>query len=176
MINKLVLCGASALLMLSGPAVAQKAAAAPNDAQIAHIAYTAGQLDLDAGKQALAKSHNKAVRSFAETMVRDHGAVNEQALALVRKLHVTPQDNATSEALTKQAREKARDLGKLNGSAFDRAYIQNEVAFHRTVNGALKTVLIPSAHNAELKSLLETGLTLFQEHQKHAEQLEKNLR
>ena len=158
-----------------GSGVAQKAAA-PNDAQIAHIAYTAGQLDLDAGKQALAKSHNKAVRSFAETMVRDHGAVNDQALALVKKLHVTPQDNATSEALTKQAKDKARELAKLRGHAFDRAYIQNEVAFHRTVNGALKTTLIPSAHNAELKSLLETGLTLFQEHQKHAEQLATNLR
>src|SRR6185503_20127680 len=175
MFNKLVLCGASALLMLSGPAVAQNAAA-PNDAQIAHIAYTAGQLDVEAGKQALAKSHNKAVRSFAETMVRDHGAVNEQALALVKKLHVIPQDNTTSEALTKQAGEKARELGKLSGDAFDRAYIQNEVAFHRTVNGALSGTLIPGAHNAELKSLLETGLTLFQEHQKHAEQLEKNLR
>jgi len=175
MFNKLVLCGASALLMLSGPAVAQNAAA-PNDAQIAHIAYTAGQLDVEAGKQALAKSHNKAVRSFAETMVRDHGAVNEQALALVKKLHVIPQDNTTSEALTKQAGEKARELGKLSGDAFDRAYIQNEVAFHRTVNGAPSGTLIPGAHNAELKSLLETGLTLFQEHQKHAEQLEKNLR
>jgi putative membrane protein len=174
-INKLVLCGASALLMLSGPAVAEKAAA-PNDAQIAHIAYTAGQLDVDAGKQALAKSHNKTIRSFAQTMVRDHAAVNDQALALVKKLHVTPQDNATSEALTKQAREKARELSKLRGHAFDRAYIQNEVAFHRTVNGALKTTLIPSAHNAELKSLLETGLTLFQEHQKHAEQIATNLR
>jgi len=173
MINKLVLCGASALLMLSGPAAA---ATAPNDAQIAHIAYTAGQLDVEAGKQALAKSHNKAVRSFAQTMVRDHRAVNEQALALVKKLHVTPQDNATSEALTKQAKDKARALGKLRGAAFDRAYVQNEVAFHRTVNGALSTTLIPSAHNAELKSLLETGLTLFQEHQKHAEQLAKNLR
>jgi putative membrane protein len=175
MINKLILCGVSALLMLSGPAVAQKSAA-PNDAQIAHIAYTADQLDLDAGKQALAKSHNKAVRSFAATMVRDHGAVNEQALALLNKLNVTPQDNATSEALTKQAKDKGRELAKLNGRAFDRAYIQNEVAFHRTVNGALKTVLIPSADNAELKSLLERGLTLFQEHQTHAEQLETTLR
>jgi putative membrane protein len=174
-INKLVLCGASALLILSGPAVAEKAAA-PNDAQIAHIAYTAGQLDVDAGKQALAKSHNKTIRSFAQTMVRDHAAVNDRALALVKKLHVTPQDNATSEALTKQASEKARELSKLRGHAFDRAYIQNEVAFHRTVNGALKTTLIPSAHNAELKSLLETGLTLFQEHQKHAEQIATNLR
>ena len=175
MINKLVLCGASALLMLSGPAVAEKAAA-PNDAQIAHIAYTAGQIDVAAGKQALARSHNKAVRSFAETMVRDHGAVNQQALALVKKLHVTPQDNATSEALTKQAKAKARELGKLSGNAFDRAYVQNEVAFHRTVTGAMSTTLIPDAHNGELKSLLETGLTLFKEHQKHAEQLAKDLR
>jgi putative membrane protein len=174
MINKFVLCGASALLMLSGPAAAQKPAA-PNDAQIAHIAYTAGQLDVDAGKQALAKSRNKAVRSFAETMVRDHSAVNEQALTLVKKLHVTPQDNATSDALTKEAKTKARELSNLRGSAFDRAYIQNEVAYHRTVNGALKTTLIPGAYNAELKSLLETGLTLFEDHQKHAEELEAKL-
>ena len=175
MINKLVLCGASALLMISSSAVAQEAAH-PSDAQIAHIAYTAGQLDVDAGKQALAKSHNKVVRTFAQTMVRDHSAVNVQALALVKKLGVVPQDNATSEALTKQAGDKARELSKLSGNAFDRAYIQNEVAFHRTVNGALSTMLIPSAHNAELKSLLETGLTLFQEHLKHAEQIATNLR
>lgn len=175
MINKLVLCGASALLMISSVSNA-KDAARPNDAQIAHIAYTAGELDVKASKQALAKSHNKAVRSFAQTMVRDHSAVNDQALALVKKLGVTPQDNATSEALTKGAKEKQLELSKLSGKAFDRAYVQNEVAFHRTVNGALSTTLIPSAHNAELKSLLETGLTLFQEHQKHAEQLAKNLR
>ena len=175
MINKLVLCGASALLLISSPTFAQEAAR-PNDAQIAHIAYTAGELDVEAGKQALAKSNNKAVRSFAETMVRDHGAVNDQALALVKKLGVTPEANATSKALTTQAKEKSRELSKLSGKSFDRAYIQNEVAFHRTVNGALSTTLIPSAHNAELKSLLETGLTLFQEHQKHAEQLAKNLR
>lgn len=173
MIDKFLLCAASTLLLVSGPASSREAG--PNDAQIAHIAYTAGQLDVDAGKQALAKSHNKTVRSFAQTMVRDHAAVNEQALTLVKKLGVTPQD-ATSEALTKQAKEKADELSKLSGRSFDRAYIQNEIAFHRTVNGALSTALIPSAHNAELKSLLKTGLTLFQEHQKHAEQLAKNLR
>ena len=175
MIDKFFLCTVSALLLISVPASSREAAA-PNDAQIAHIAYTAGQLDMDAGKQALAKSHNKAVRSFAQTMIRDHAAVNDQAVALVKKLGVTPQDNATSKALARQANETAVELSKLSGKSFDRAYIQNEVAFHRTVNGALNTTLIPSAHNAELKSLLKTGLTLFQEHQKHAEQLAKNLR
>lgn len=175
MLNRLVLSGASALLLFSSSTFAHEAPR-PNDAEIAHIAYTAGQLDVEASKQALAKSSNEAVRSFAQTMVRDHAAVNDQALALVKKLNVTPQANATSEALTKQAKETAGELSKLRGEAFDRAYVQNEVAFHRTVNGALSSTLIPQAQNPELKSLLETGLTLFQEHQKHAELLAKNLK
>ena len=174
MIHKFLLCTASALLLIAAPASGHEAAH-PSDAQIAHIAYTAGQIDVEAGKQALARSNNKAVRSFAQTMVRDHSAVNGQALALVKRLGVTPAPNATSEALTSQARNKARALGALRGQAFDRAYVENEVAFHRTVNGALGTTLIPAASNPDLKSLLETGLALFQEHQRHAEQLEKTL-
>jgi putative membrane protein len=152
------------------------AAAGPTDPQIAHIAYTAGVIDVAAGKQALAKSHNKAVRAFAEEMVRDHTAVNDKALALVKKLKVTPQDNPTSQALNKGAKAELDKLAKLNGAAFDRAYIANEVAYHKTVNGALAKTLIPNAHNAELKSLLETGLTLFKEHQAHAEQIAKTVK
>jgi putative membrane protein len=66
-------------------------------------------------------------------------------------------------------------LAKLNGAAFDRAYLQNEIAYHRTVNAALSGTLIPSARNAELKELLGTGLKLFQEHQSHAEHLAQQL-
>ena len=58
--------------------------AKPNDAQIAHIAYTAGQNDINSAKLALEKSKNKEVRDFAENMVRDHTAVNDQALAACR--------------------------------------------------------------------------------------------
>ena len=97
--------------------------------------------------------------------------MNDKALALVKKLKVTPADNATSQALAKQAKETETKLAGLDGAAFDKAYAANEVAFHRTVNGALKDTLIPSADNAELKGLLETGLTLFGEHQAHAEHL-----
>ena len=146
-------------------------AQAPNDAQIAHIAYTAGVVDIAAGKQALKKSHNKAVRGFAQEMVRDHAAVNDQALALVKKLGVTPQDNPTSQGIAKGGADELKSLGALKGKAFDKAYVANEIAYHKTVNGALSTVLIPNAQNAELKSLLQTGLKLFQEHQMHAEHL-----
>ena len=171
MTAKSSLLAAAAAFAIATVAAPVLADSGPSDAQIAHIAYTAGALDVTAAKQALAKSQNAEVRSFAELMVRDHEAVNGKALELVKKLGVTPEDNATSEALTKQAAATNADLEKLQGAAFDRAYVQNEVAFHRTVNGALKTTLIPSADNGELKSLLETGLALFGEHQTHAEQL-----
>ena len=141
------------------------------DPQIANIAYTAGQIDIEAAELALKKTENADVRAFAELMARDHTAVNDQALALVKRLNVTPEDNSTSAALTKQAADTKARLEKLSGVEFDRAYIENEVAYHTTVNGALKTTLIPGAQNAELKALLETGLTLFQEHQVHAEHL-----
>src|SRR5579884_1405343 len=163
----------TAAFLAAAPAFA---AAAPTDPQIAHIAYTAGNIDIAAGKQALAKTHNKMVRDFAQQMVRDHTAVNDKALALVKKLHVTPQDNPTSQSLTKAADAERAKLAKLSGAAFDREYINNEVAYHKTVNGALATVLIPNAKNGELKSLLQTGLTLFKEHQAHAEQVAKALK
>jgi putative membrane protein len=166
------LLGAAAILMAASPAIA----AGPTDPQIAHIAYTAGNLDVAAGKQALARSHNRAIRSFAQEMIRDHQAVNAKALALVKKLHVTPEANDTSRSLTKAAEATRARLSHLRGAAFDRAYIDNEVAYHKTVNGALESTLIPNANNGELKSLLETGLTLFREHQAHAEQVAKALK
>ena len=169
---KIALIGATALI-LAAPSVA---ADAPTDPQIAHIAYTAGNIDIAAAKQALARSHNKTVRSFAQQMVRDHTAVNQKALALVKKLHVTPEANPTSAGLSKQAKATLARLSKLHGHSFDRAYAQNEVSYHQTVNGALESTLIPSAKNGELKSLLETGLTLFKEHQAHAEQVAKALK
>jgi putative membrane protein len=166
MFNRLATAFA-ALLLISGAASAQ--GAKPNDAQIAHIAYTAGLADIENAKQALKISKNKEVRAFAQDMERDHKAVNDKALALVKKLKVTPQDNDTSKSIAKgQADERAK-LAKLKGAAFDKAYIENEVAYHKTVNGALQNTLIPSASNAELKSLLETGLKIFQGHQQHAE-------
>lgn len=147
----------------------------PTDPQIAHIAYTAGLLDVEAGKQALEKSQNKDVRAFAQRMIGDHTAVNDQALALVKKLNVTPEDNPTSQSLTKQADTTREKLAELTGAAFDKAYVDNEVAYHKTVNSALSTTLIPDAQNAELKSLLENGLKVFESHLEHAEHLAQQL-
>jgi len=166
---------ATAFCLLSGAAFAQ-APAKPSDPQIAHIAYAAGQLDIAAANQAISKSNNKEVVAFAQDMMRDHEAVNKQALSLVKKLGVTPEDNDTSRSLSKGAAEKVTELAKLGGAAYDKAYIANEVAYHKAVNGALENLLIPSASNAELKSLLQTGLKIFQGHQQHAEHVAASLK
>lgn len=171
--NRIAVAFAS-LLLVTGAASAQ--GAKPNDAQIAHIAYTAGLADIANAQQALKKTKNKEVRAFAQDMARDHKAVNDKALALVKKLKVTPQDNDTSKSIAKGQADARAKLSKLKGAAFDKAYIANEVAYHKTVNGVLETVLIPSASNAELKSLLETGLKIFQGHLEHAEHVASELK
>ncbi len=176
MFKTLALASAFTLALAAPAVVHAQAAAKPNDAQIAHIAYTAGVIDVAAGNQALAKSKNKEVRAFATEMVADHTAVNDKALALVKKLGVTPQDNPTSQGLSTAAAAELKTLGALKGAAFDKAYVDNEVAYHKTVNGALSGTLIPDASNAELKSLLQTGLKLFTEHQMHAEHLAGELK
>ena len=168
------LLAATALLLAS--AASANPAPGPSDAEIAHIAYTAGQIDIAAARQALAKTKSAEVRGFAEVMLRDHQAVEAKALDLVKKLGVTPADNGTSQALAKQAAATSQKLAALEGAEFDRAYMQNEAAYHQAVNGALRSTLIPSADNAELKALLETGVALFGEHQKHAEALAAQLK
>ena len=164
----------AALSLLGGAALAQ--GAKPTDPQIAHIAYTAGVIDIAAAKQAIEKADNKDVKSFAQDMVDTIVAVEGQKLVKENEAKVTPEDNDTSKTLSKQAADKLAELNNLKGAEYDKAYVANEVAYHKAVNGALETQLIPSASNAELKSLLQTGLKIFQGHQQHAEQVAAKLK
>jgi putative membrane protein len=145
-------------------------------AAFAALLLATGTADIKAAKLALGRSKNKEVIAFAKDMVRDHGAVNQKALALVKKLKVTPEDNDTSRSLVQKADEDRATLSKLHGAEFDKAYANNEVAYHKTVNGALETTLIPDASNPELKDLLSTGLKIFQGHEQHAEHLAETLK
>lgn len=159
------------LACAASPAHAQ----APNDAQIAAIVVTANQVDIDAGKLAESKASNTEVKAFGKQMVTDHSGVNKQAVALVTRLKVTPEDNATSKALKSGGADNVGNLEKLSGSAFDRAYVEHEVAYHQQVLDALDKTLIPSAQNAELKSLLVAVRPAFVAHLEHAKGLQASL-
>ena len=163
-----------AAIVLVAPALAL-AQGKPSDPQIAHIVVTANQIDIDAGKLAKSHSKNKEVQAFAQRMITDHTAVNKQAAALAKKLGVKPEDNDTSKALKKGAQDNMANLKKLKDGAFDKAYIQQEVAYHQQVLDAIDKVLVPSAQNAELKGLIEKVRPAIQTHLDHAKHLQADL-
>lgn len=150
-----------------------KAESSFNDLEIAHIAYTAGAIDIRYAHLALALSDDPEVRKFASLMIQDHTAVNQKALALVKKLQITPQDNAMSQQLAQQAQEIRTELSQLRGKAFAKRYAANELGYHQTVNQVVENVFIPQAQNTELKSLLAAALQTFKVHQGHAETMNK---
>jgi putative membrane protein len=151
------------------------AAEGPNDAQIAAIVVAANQVDIDAGKLATSRSHTADVQAFAKRMVIDHTGVNKSAVDLVTKLHVTPEDNPTSQSLKAGGDQNLSNLKTLKGHAFDKAYVDHEVAYHEQVLDALDKVLIPSAQNAELKTLLIQVRPAFVAHLEHAKMIQASL-
>jgi putative membrane protein len=147
----------------------------PSDPQIAGIVVAANQIDIDAGKAAKSRSKNKEVQEFAQRMITDHTAVNKQASALVKKLKVKPEESDTSRALKSAAKDTAQKQKALKGAAFDKAYADNEVAYHQQVLDAIDKVLIPSAQNAELKGLLEKVRPAIAAHLDHAKMMVSSL-
>ena len=162
---------AAALVAVPAHRPAGHTGQALTDAQIAHIAVTANQIDVTAARQALRRSENAQVRAFAETMVRDHEGVIEQAAQLAKKLGVTPEDNDTSRGLTASASATLEKVSGLSGAAFDRAYMDNEVAYHRAVIDAVENTLIPNTENGELKQLLQSVVPALKAHLDHAERV-----
>jgi putative membrane protein len=162
----------SAVLLVGSTAYAQGV----DDAQIASIVVTANQVDIDAGKLASSMAANADVKKFGEQMVTDHTGVNKQATELVTKLKVTPQDNPTSASLKSGGAENVANLKKLKGAAFDKAYVDHEVAYHQQVIDALDKTLIPNASNAELKALLVKVRPAFVAHLEHAKHVQSLLK
>ena len=150
-------------------------AATLTDAEIAAVVVAANTIDVQYGELARQRATDSGVKQFAETMIRDHTAVNKNAVELVTKLGVTPQENDVSRSLQQQATETRALLASKSGAEFDRAYIANEVAYHKAVLDALDKVLIPSAANAELKQTLIDVRPAFDGHLRHAESLSRAL-
>ncbi|MFB9843784.1 DUF4142 domain-containing protein [Mucilaginibacter ginsenosidivorans] len=162
------------LLVFSLPALAQNPKL--TDPEIASVAVTANQIDIDYAAIAKEKSKNAEVLRFAETMTNDHKAIIAQAVELVTKLKVTPKDNAVSQKLNADAALTKKALLKKSGKAFDKAYIDNEVAYHKAVIAAVTGLLIPESQNAELKALLQKVVPALNAHLAHAEMVQKDFK
>lgn len=146
-----------------------------SDPEIASVAVVANQSDINFAKIALERSHNEDIKNFANTMIKDHSAVIKQAVALVKRLSVTPKGNAVSKSLEDQAKATIKALKDAKASEFDKLYIDNEVKYHKAVISAVETMLIPASNNGELKDLLKGVLPVLKVHLKHAESVQNKV-
>ncbi|MCZ2458998.1 MAG: DUF4142 domain-containing protein [Chitinophagales bacterium] len=146
------------------------------DPEIASVAVTANQIDVNYGKLALKKTKNAEARQFAQTMINDHENIIKQAVALAKKLGVTPKTNSVTQSLLNGEKTETAKLNKLRGEAFAKAYIDNEVAYHAAVINSVKTLLIPETQNAELKDLLVKVSPLLDHHLEMAKMAQSKIK
>lgn len=173
--RKVIVSAALALTLSFAPAQAESPADL-NDLEIAHVAYTADNIDIRYAHLAKAISKNPEIHKFADTMIRDHNKVNELALGLLNKLGVQAKDNFLSRNLLVGADKLVDEMSKLRGAAFDKRYAENELAYHKAVNELVEKTFIPNLKNAEVKALFKQGLQIFKAHEKHAQMMVKSLK
>lgn len=174
MINRTAAMISLAITFIATPVLAESPAEL-NDLEIAHVAYIADNIDIRYAHLALAISQNPRIHEFAETMIRDHTAVNEQALALLKKLGADPQDNFLSQALNTDAEKIIDELSQLRGADFDKRYASNELGYHQAVNDLVANAFIPNIENDEVRELFKAGLQIFRAHERHAEAMVASL-
>jgi putative membrane protein len=166
-----------ATVALIGPVIlfAQGKAQAPalDDAAIVGIFDIANTWDIETGSLAAARATRKEVRDFGTTLARDHKIVQDSGRALAVKLKVTPTPVPADFPL-KAAHEAAmKKLQGLSGAAFDKAFLEHEIAYHKAVIDAVNEALVPAIKSAELKALVLKIAPAFAAHQLAAEQLLK---
>lgn len=150
------------------------AAPALTDANIVAILDEANMADSASGSVAATKGTNAEVKSFGRDMMRDHHALRKMGQDLAKKLNVTPEPvaNDNSEAKDKAWVDSLNAMPK--GAAWDKAYIDHEVAMHQAVISTAQTAE-GAAQNAELKALITKAIPNLQSHLKKAQDIQSKL-
>ncbi|HSU94964.1 MAG TPA: DUF4142 domain-containing protein [Gemmatimonadaceae bacterium] len=167
------LAGAIALSVLTlapSAASARVTRAAVDDPTIVAIFDAANTWDIETGDLAAKKGSTKEVRDLGAMFSRDHKAVRQQGRDLAKKLHVTPTPPKDFALATDHA-QAMKTLESTSGKAFDRAFLEHEVAFHKAVIDAINGTLLPATQNAELKDLEVKVGPAFQAHMLAAQRL-----
>ena len=145
-----------------------------SDANIVALLDEANMADSAAGTMAATKGTSGSVKEFGKDMARDHHNLRKQGQDLAKKLNVTPQPPA-NDTLPKHASMMSDSLGKqAKGAAWDKAYIDHEVAMHQAVID-LATTAQGQAQNPELKALITKAAPILQGHLKNAQAIQAKL-
>ncbi len=124
-----------------------------------------GMAEVDVGQLAVQKSSNPDVKTFAQKLIDDHTKANDQLK------QIASQENVTLPAQPgREGRQLHTKLEKLDGAAFDRAFLQAQVRDHekdiKQYQRAENQVQDP-----QLKQFAQTSLPILQQHLQMAKDL-----
>jgi putative membrane protein len=148
--------------------------AALNDPTIVAIFDAANTADIETGQLAVERGSTKEVRDFGAMLVHDHRIVRQQGRDLAEELGVTPTPPADDASAMAHADAMAQ-LRSMQGTAFDKAFLDHEVRFHEDVIDAIQSTLLPAIENSEVKEFVEKVVPAFDAHRIAAENLRKKL-
>jgi putative membrane protein len=155
-------------------AVAGTAAPAWTDANIFALLDQANVGDSTHGAIASSKGTSSAVRDFGRQMMRDHHTLRVQGEALAKRLTVTPTPPA-NDTLAAAAQRTADMLNTTaKGKDFDKAYIDHEVAMHKSVL-EMATQAMAAAQSTELKNLIQKATPTIQAHLDKSQQIQRTM-
>ncbi len=143
------------------------------DANVTSIATAANNGEIGEGQLALSRSRDREVREFAQRMISDHTALNQQIMQEARRTGMEP-DEVTSQIQTTSERT-LQSLARRDGAAFDRAYIANQVSLHRWLLETMDNTLIPASRDDRLEAVLESQRSIVADHLEHALRVQQSL-
>ena len=163
-----VLAGGTMLMAQTGTAERMNGPGSPDQSFMMKAAQ-GGMAEVEMGK--LAKDHAKsqAVKDFGQRMVDDHTKAGDELKTLASQKNVTLPSNM-------DAKDKATHdrLSKLNGSAFDKAYMRDMVSDHRKDVAEFRRES-QSGKDPDVKAWAGKTLPTLEEHFKLAESTEKEV-
>ena len=126
----------------------------PTDSQIVQIVISANDAEIDNGKLAQKRATNAEVKDFAKEIERTHKDANKQLHDLVRKQEIMKEKSQTSLGIDAIKDDTSKELKKISGNEFDRAYLTSQVSLHQMILTSLDQDLIPNAESKEVKQYL----------------------
>jgi putative membrane protein len=126
-----------------------------------------GMAEVELGKLAAERATNDEVKKFAQRMVDDHTKAGDELKSIAERKGIRlPQEIETKD------RALFNRLQKLNGAAFDRAYMQAMVSDHVKDVSEFKHES-NAGRDPQVKAFAASTLPTLEEHLQHARQARK---
>jgi putative membrane protein len=156
-------CLGAALIGLAGlPASAELSAA---DREFAMKAASGGMAEVQTGQLADQRSTSPQIKQFAQRMIADHTAANNELMQIAKQGNITLPSQPTGKHATEEQK-----LRSLNGTDFDQAYAEGQLRDHQEDVQLFRTEAA-SGQDPALKAFAQKTLPILEQHLQMAQAL-----